>query len=323
MLTKPDFIAKKLVMVFASNGEKISCRNDNIVVEDKDGNTKLQQTCYSLFAILIIGNISVTSGLIQKSKKFNFSILFFSSSFKLYASINFALAGNTLLRQKQYEAANSIEIAKNIVINKIRNQCEILKRLRNKDTVESISYLNSVIEKLQHDSYQINEIMGMEGVAAKVYFNILFKDLGWKKRQPRVKPDEINLLLDIGYTALFNYLEALLNIYGFDVFKGNLHQEFFNRKSLVCDMIEPFRPIIDYKIKKMIKLKQTSSYKYKVNAGQFSLGWSDSAHFLKDILSEITHYQEPIFTYIQQYYRWFMKDQNMDLFPWVELNANN
>ncbi len=42
----------------------------------------------------------------------------------------------------------------------------------------------------------------------------------------------------------------MLYIYGFDVFCGVLHRQFYMRKSLVCDVIEPFRPIIDLQIRK-------------------------------------------------------------------------
>lgn len=326
MLTKPDFVKKKLVLVYAVNGEKISCQNDNIIIVDRDGNTKLQQTCYALFAIFVIGDISITTGLIQKSKNFNFSIMCFNRGFKLYAYINLALAGNTLLRKRQYSTCNSIAIANKIVINKIQNQCEILNRLRSKEATETTAHLNSVISKLQlsnSNQYHLDEIMGVEGFAAKIYFNQLFKDLGWKGRKPRMKIDKINVLLDIGYTVLFNYVEALLHIYGFDVFKGNLHKEFFSRKSLVCDMIEPFRPIIDYKIRKMTNLGQTQKYRYTVAQGQFSLNWDDSLDFIKNILQETIKYQEIIFVYIQQYYRWFMNYQNIDLFPLARLHVDN
>ncbi len=323
MLTKPDFIKKKIVLIFANDGDKLSFKNDNLIVTDKDSEVKLQQTCYSLFAIFLVGNTSITSGLIQRSKKFGFSIMLFSSSFKLYSSVNFALEGNTILRKKQYTTTKSVAIANRIIINKIRNQREILKRLRNKDIAEAVDNLNVAITRLSDNDYQINEIMGLEGTTAKVYFNRLFKELGWHGRQPRIKRDEINLFMDIGYTALFNYLEAVLNIYGFDIYKGNLHQEFYNRKSLVCDIIEPFRPIIDYKIRKMINLGQTKNYKYLIDHGRYNLTWKDSSDFLRNILKEIVNHQEQIFTYIQQYYRWFMKDQNTETFPEVSLNVNN
>lgn len=274
MLTRPDFIKKAIIIVNAVSGDKIACRNDNIIITDTDGHIKQQHTCYRLFAIFIIGNISITTQVLQNSKKFNFSIICFNGIFQLYAYINLNHSCNTLLRARQYKTSNNIAIANKIVMNKIQNQCEILKRLRSKEAKEVIETLNSAISKLQNFNnthVQLSEIMGIEGLAARVYFNQLFKDLGWQKRAPRAKIDEINFLLDIGYTVLSNYIEALLRMYGFDIFKGNLHQVWPQRKSLVCDMMEPFRPIIDYKTRKMITLGQTKKYKYEIANKQFSL----------------------------------------------------
>ena len=105
-------------------------------------------------------------------------------------------------------------------------------------------------------------------------------------RQPRVKRDKINLLLDIGYTILFNYLEGIMNIYGFDIYKGNLHREFYKRKSLICDIIEPFRPIVDYTIRKGYNLHQFDDYEYIISNGQYHLKWKDSENFTLIILKE-------------------------------------
>ena len=87
MLTKPDFLEKKIILIFSKDGDKISFKNDNIVVRGNDSKIKFQLSCYSLFAIYIIGGFELTSGIIEKSKKFGFSILLFTYSFKLYASI--------------------------------------------------------------------------------------------------------------------------------------------------------------------------------------------------------------------------------------------
>ena len=165
--------------------------------------------------------------------------------------------------------------------------------------------------------------MGIEGTSAKVYFNRIFKGLDWKGRQPRVKRDKINLLLDIGYTILFNYIEAILNIYGFDIYKGNLHQEFYKRKSLVCDIIEPFRPIVDYKIRKAFKLGSFNNYEYYIDNGQYSLNWKYSSGFLQIILEEIILYRRCIFEYIQNYYRWVMKGKDIVYFPKARLKKND
>ena len=74
MLNANDFKKKQIIFLFTNAGEKLSFSNDNIVVKDKEGKIKYQSTCYRLFMICVIGNISITSGLIQRSKKFGFSI---------------------------------------------------------------------------------------------------------------------------------------------------------------------------------------------------------------------------------------------------------
>lgn len=323
MLTKPDFLEKKIILVFTQDGEKISFKNDNIVITDKEGEIKFQLSCYNLFALFIVGGITITSGIIARSKKFGFSISFFSPSFKLYSTINFALEGNYLLRKKQYQTTKSEDIARHLIINKIENQKETLKKLRDKEMKDGIKKLSENIKKLSETEFNNYEIMGIEGTSAKIYFNRIFKPFNWQGRQPRVKRDEINLLLDIGYTVLFNYLEAVLNIYGFDIYKGNLHQEFFKRKSLVCDIIEPFRPMIDYKIRKIINLGQIKKFNFTVYKNQYQLDWKDSKTFVYLILEEILQYKSCIFDFIQQYYRWFMKDDKIENFPKVVLINDN
>ena len=192
MLSEPDFIEKKILVVFTHNGEKISFKNDNIIVLDEEKQIKKQMSCYRLFAIFIVGGISLTSGIISRSKKFGFSIVLFTTSFKVYSTINFSLEGNTLLRRKQYITDKETEIANQIIINKIQNQKDILKKLRDKDVQDGIENLEENIERLKNNNYNSYEIMGLEGTSAKVYFNRLFKNYNWNGRQPRIKRDKIN-----------------------------------------------------------------------------------------------------------------------------------
>ena len=323
MLTTPDFMSKKIIIVFPKNGDKISFKNDNLIVNDYSNIIKMQISCYKIFAVFIVGGFTITTGIIEKSKKFGFSIIFFTNSFKVYTGINFKMEGNTLLRKKQYNTFLSTEIAKKIIINKIENQRDTIKLLRDVSNTEGIMILNNSIEKLIKGDFNNYEIMGIEGTSAKVYFNRIFKEFDWHGRQPRVKRDKINLLLDIGYTILFNYIEAILNIYGFDIYKGNLHQEFYKRKSLVCDMVEPFRPIIDYKIRKSFNLGCFNNYEFYYNDDQYGLNWKYSSDFLQIILEEIISYRKCIFEYIQSYYRWFMKEKEIEDFPKVRLIKND
>ena len=311
MLTEPHFMHSKIVLVWASNGERLSFKNDNLFVSDKDDVVKLQYSCYKIFLIFVVGGFSLTSGVIEKAKQFGFSIVFFSHSFKFVDAINFKTEGNTLLREKQYNTAHALLIAKEIVINKIENQIVLLKKLRSKEC-EGIDMLKNCIAQVANAD-NLQAIMGYEGIAAKAYFNRAFKGLEWIGRQPRVKRDLVNLLLDIGYTVLFNYLDALLNLYGFDTYKGNLHQIFYNRKSLTCDMVEPFRPIIDNATKKIITLNQITEKDYqKTHDGRISVSWKSSAKIVTIFINDISNHKQCLFRYIQSFYRWFMKNASSE-----------
>lgn len=323
MLTQPDFIEQKVVLVFSKDGEKVSFKNDNLIITDKEGNVKCQYSCYKIFIVYIIGGFTITTGVIERSKRFGFSIVLLTSSFKVYETINFKMEGNTLLRLKQYTNKDDVKIGKYIIINKIENQICTLKLIRNAENKETIKLLNVYRDKLIYNELSTTEIMGIEGVASKIYFRSVFKELDWQGRQPRVKRDKINLLLDIGYTILFNFIEAIINIYGFDVYKGNLHKEFYKRKSLICDIIEPFRTIIDYRIRKGFNLKQFEKFNFLINRGKYDIDWKDSSKYIKIILEEIIKNKVNIFEYIQKYYRWFMKDKDFNDFPKVRLKDND
>lgn len=153
--------------------------------------------------------------------------------------------------------------------------------------------------------------MGYEGYCAKQYFGLLYGSFDWKGRKPRIKGDYINASLDIGYTILFNYIEAILNIYGFNIYHGFLHTLFYKRKSLVCDMVEPFRPIIDYQVRKSINLNQIRKSDFKKFRGRYILKYEQNKKYVKIFSEAINEYKEEIFLYIQSFYRSFMKGEDV------------
>ncbi len=163
------------------------------------------------------------------------------------------------------------------------------------------------------------EIMGIEGICAKLYFKSLFAEYEWKSRQPRTKCDMTNTLMDIGYTILFNIINALLEMYGFDVYVGILHTQFFHRKSLVCDLEEPFRPIVDAAILKALNLGQVSENDFWKNQNQYILPWKNSKKYVGVILNALMEYKNEIFIYLQSYYRAFIRDKSAEEFPVFDL----
>lgn len=319
MMSVKDFSKKQIIFVMFNEGEKISFNNDNLVVKSADGKTKLQCTCYRLFIVFAVGHCTITSVLLQKAKKFGFFIALMSPGFRLYDIIGAKKDGNTMLRRKQY-GYDGLDIAKHITINKISNQKAILQKVRNKSEAvsEAIELMNGYCNKIP-EADTLSGIMSYEGLASKVYFKAHFNNIQWNGRQPRIKKDPVNSVLDIGYTILFTYIDALLCCYGFDTYCGVMHRQFYMRKSLVCDLVEPFRPIIDHTVKKAINLKQIKDDDFTVINNQYKLKWDVTPKYVKLLITPLIEIREDIFKFIQEYYRAFMKGLTADEYPYFDI----
>lgn len=325
MMSQNDFAKKQIVVFMPAKGDKMSYRNDNLVIVDGDGRVKYQNTCYRIFAILVIGDCSITTGLLRRAKKFGFSICFMTYGFRFYSVISSGLQGNNYLHKKQYEY-NDIDLGRTLILNKIINQRAILNRIRRKSDYikDGIELLDRYIDKLKTEKDISREsLLGIEGNAAKVYFARFFDFVNWNGRKPRTKCDYINSLLDIGYTILFDFIECLLHVYDFDVYQGVLHTNFYMRKSLVCDLVEPFRPIVDWKIRKGINLGQFKKEDFQEYKHQWQLKYKKSSEYAALFMEDILDNKESIFSYIQAYYRTFMKGKPGGLFPMFHIESKD
>ena len=318
MLSLPDFEKKQILFINFNEGEKIAFSNENVVFKDKEGKIKLQCSCYNIYLIFAMGHFSITSPLVQKCEKYGFFIVLMTSSFKVYDILGNAKNGNTLLKQKQYNY-DEIDIAKLIVKNKIYSQQKTVNVIRSKSEIqlEFLKYSTQYLQMIDNCT-NIQEIMGFEGMTSKLYFRCYFDNILWHGRRPRIKQDYVNSTLDIGYTILFNFLEALLLSHGFDVYVGVLHRQFYMRKSLVCDIIEPFRVIIDKAIKKGVNLNQIKEEDFKVVNYQYRLRYEKNSKYIRLFMEEILKEKQEIFKYVQEYYRAFMKEKNIKDYPFYK-----
>lgn len=325
MLDINDFSKKQIVVFMPAKGDKLSYKNDNMIISDSEGTVKYQHTCYRIFCVIVIGDCTITTGLLRKAKKYAFSICFMSYGLKLYSVIKAGLEGNNLLHQKQYTYTGT-DLGRLLIYNKILNQRNALNQIRKKSEYvkEGINlldgYLGQLLEDIQWDR---NSLLGIEGNAARVYFPRIFDNAPWKSRKPRIKFDYLNSLLDIGYTILFNFIDCILNVYDFDVYQGVLHTNFYMRKSLVCDLMEPFRPIIDWRIRTGINLGQFKKDDFVLVGQQWQLEYKKSNQYAMIFLEALLDNKECIFLYLRGYYRAFMKGKDAGEFPIFDLASSD
>ncbi len=301
MLQINDFKNKKILFVFG-NKEVNSLRFSNENIRLYNNTIPINQiSLFSIFAIFVIGDLTITTQILRKIKERGISIIFLNRSFKQYAEVMSYSEANYILRSKQYllPEDSNLSIAKLIIKNKIINQHRVLKQY-NKLGFNYKDYITRVDDVTD---YKI--LLGLEGTVARKYFSTLFNELDWNRRAPQTKEDINNLLLDIGYTFLFNYIDALLKLFGFDTYKGVYHKMFFQRKSLSCDLMEPIRPIIDKELYKMYSLGILNENDFKIKNGMYSFKNSEITKKYVNVWFElIVKKKEELYNYIGCYYRY-------------------
>lgn len=309
MLTLPDFREKQILFIQADRNvkNKIRFENDNIVFE-KDGIVVNRASCHKVFAVFIMGDMTITTGILREVARLGVSIFFMKTNFNSYAAVGSLAQGNYLLRSAQYalDEAKEMDMSKLLVSNKIKNQSKLLMQIgADEGFLEKIG----VLENATTTASGCNELLGIEGNASRIFFGEYFKTLKWSRRAPRTRQDVPNFLMDIGYTLLFNFMDALLNVYGFDTYKGIYHKLFFQRKSLSCDIVEPFRCIIDRQILKSHNLKQTNEKDFKFMDGKYELDYLSSQKYAGIFMEAIMERKEDIFIFVRDFYRYFMDNK--------------
>lgn len=138
-----------------------------------------------------------------------------------------------------------------IVSEKIRKQSEYLKK---ENHINESNLLQDYV-----DNIELGDNTNREGHAAKVYFNSLFgMDF------TRTGENAINSALDYGYSIILSCFTREIVSNGYITPLGLNHNNMFNQFNLACDLMEPFRILVDKKVKKEIKEVFGKDEKHKI-----------------------------------------------------------
>ena len=237
---------------------------DRLIVQ-KDNRILLDVQCNKIDSILIFGNVQFTTQSVHELFRYNIELALLTLNGRLIGQLTPPMPKNIELRMKQYERYNDkdfvLKISKNILEGKLKNSVGVLNHLvLNYPEIiieNEINYLKKLIQDIQNKSH-LQELMGIEGSSAKIYFNCFKRFINEKfkfyKRKRRPATDPVNSLLSFGYTLIFNEISSILDGIGFDPYIGFLHNIDYGRPSLAADLVEEFRaPVIDFFTIKLIK----------------------------------------------------------------------
>jgi len=142
----------------------------------------------------------------------------------------------------------ALDIARWLVDLKIGGQQDNILQISNGTAIQLTEQMNTFRKKAKLADSR-NSLMGFEGNAASIYFKTLggliperWKFKGRNRRPPR---DPVNALLSLGYVLATTEIRRIIQTRGLDPALGFLHVPLPERESLVLDILEPIRPVID------------------------------------------------------------------------------
>lgn len=137
-----------------------------------------------------------------------------------------------------------------IVTEKIHKQAEHFSFWGLREAEMLYGYINEI---------EFDDVTNREGHAAKVYFNALFgMDF------TRTAENSLNAALNYGYSLLLSTFNRCITANGYLTQLGLFHDNMFNPFNLASDLMEPFRPIVDYKVRRMNPIKFEHEEKMEV-----------------------------------------------------------
>ena len=167
-----------------------------------------------------------------------------------------------------------------IVAEKIRKQADFLEELEKINEARLLrSYLSQIVP---HD------LTNREGHAAKVYFNALF-GMDFTRSEENIT----NAALNYGYSIILSAFNREIVAHGYLTQLGIFHDNMFNYFNLSCDLMEPFRILIDRKVKKMGFTDFTSDEKHTlVNVLNETVTINQSK---QTVLNAVKYYSRSVF----------------------------
>lgn len=261
--------------VVISKANKISYKNRFLVVKDDMDEKYIH---LSEIDTLIVDSISVSIStyLLKELANNKINIIFCDEKHNPFGELSpYSICYNSskkITNQTKWKKEKTGKLWKEIVKNKIMNQMLMLKKIKSDNADLLMQYIDEVTD---------NDKTNREAHASKVYFNSLFT-----KKFIRNADDEINAKLNYGYAILLSTVNKEVVSNGYLTQIGINHKSEYNKFNLSCDLMEPFRIVIDNFVYYNQKKPFNTEYKLAlVNLFNDKFKYQNKNYTLKDIIS--------------------------------------
>ena len=229
-------------IIHITRADDLSISNNQLVMIDEDNNDEKNKISLNDISAIVIENChcKISAILQLRLVENNIPIIICNEkhqpeihSLGLFNHFQVTLRINEQIEWSKKKKEN---LWLKIVENKIENQKELLKYLEKSDI--SIARLEAYKENLKKDDISAEH---QEAIASRIYFQELYSN-----NFKRFNEDGVNSALNYGYMILRAIISSKIVAKGFHPSLGLHHKSQFNAYNFSDDIIEIFRPMVDY-----------------------------------------------------------------------------
>jgi len=247
-------------LYITTQGSYLRKEGETIVIEAEQ-HVRARLPIHNIGGLVCFGNVLCSPFLLGHCGENGVTVSFLSEYGRFLARVDGPQSGNVLLRREQYRRADdlskSADLARMFVFGKLNNVRTVLQRhLRDHPEATGNPEIEALVLRLHQqmvrlqNSISLNEVRGMEGDAAHVYFGLFNVLLNAKtgfefhERSRRPPLDPVNALLSFLYTLLAHDCRSACEAVGLDPQVGFLHRDRPGRAGLALDLMEELRPFL-------------------------------------------------------------------------------
>lgn len=208
----------------------------------------------TLESLTLIGRVELSSGATEQLLQKGIPVTWLSKGGYFFGRLESTRHCNAVKQAKQVVLTGGplyLSMGKSMIKAKVHNQQVLLRRYNRELERDSVRQKVEQLSRIKHKIMQApnrSELMGNEGLAARIYFEALseliepeFRFNGRTKRPPQ---DPFNAVIGFGYTLLLYELYTALSNVGLHPYFGCLHALKHRHPALASDLMEEWRPVI-------------------------------------------------------------------------------
>lgn len=223
-------------VIMVTTRSKLDYKMSHLVIRNDDGEKRILLDDISVL-ICETTAVSITAYLLAELIEHKVKVVFCDNQHNPYSELvpyrgSYDTSGK-LRKQIAWSSEIKAKIWQKIIQAKITNQANVLEKIAHHEKAEQLRGYAAEVEP--------GDPTNREGHAAKVYFNVLFDDDFYRNSD-----DVRNHILDYGYTILLSCFNREIAASGYLTQLGLWHDNAENPFNLGSDLMESFRPIIDY-----------------------------------------------------------------------------